>query len=98
MSDSLVDGNVDSGSQQQWISRNCDWKSWTGSNWNMVFVGVAHPPEGAWPSPSYTRKISLNGAVSVEGKEKLWYITRCHVLGAPKENAGFAKTQCSSIF
>src|SRR5271168_1576626 len=42
MSDSLVDGNVDSGSQQQWISRNCDWKSWTGANWNMVFVGVVH--------------------------------------------------------
>ena len=55
MSDSLVDGNVDSGSQQQWISRNCDWKSWTGSNWNMVFVGVVHPPEGAWPSPPYTK-------------------------------------------
>src|SRR5256714_2755294 len=55
MSDSLVEGNVDSGSQQQWISRNCDWKSWTGSNWNMVFVGVAHPPEGAWPSPPYTK-------------------------------------------
>jgi hypothetical protein len=54
MSDTLVDGNVDSGSQQQWISRNCDWKSWTGSNWNMVFVGVVHPPEGAWPSPPYT--------------------------------------------
>src|SRR6201997_684834 len=54
MSDSLVDGNVDSGSQQQWISRNCDWKSWTGSNWNMVFVGAVHPPEGAWPSPPYT--------------------------------------------
>jgi hypothetical protein len=44
------------------------------------------------------RKISANGSVSVEGKGKLWYITRCHVLGAPKENAGFAKTQCSSIF
>jgi hypothetical protein len=54
MSDSLVDGNVDSGSQQQWISRNCAWKSWTGSNWNMVFVGVVHPPEGTWPSPPYT--------------------------------------------
>src|SRR5438552_471766 len=54
MSDSLVDGKVDSGSQQQWISRNCDWKSWTGSNWNMAFVGVVHPPEGAWPSPPYT--------------------------------------------
>jgi hypothetical protein len=55
MSDSLVDGNVDSGSQQQWIARNCDWKSWTGANWNMVFVGVVHPPEGAWPSPPYTK-------------------------------------------
>src|SRR5258706_8800986 len=55
MSESLVDGNVDSGSQQQWISRNCDWKSWTGANWNMVFVGVVHPPEGAWPSPPYTK-------------------------------------------
>jgi hypothetical protein len=55
MSDSLVDGNVDSGSQQQWISRNCDWKSWTGANWNMVFVGVVRPPEGAWPSPPYTK-------------------------------------------
>jgi hypothetical protein len=54
MSDSLVDGNVDSGSQQQWISRNCDWKSWTGSNWNMVFVGVVRPPDGAWPQPPYT--------------------------------------------
>jgi hypothetical protein len=55
MSDSLVDGNVDSGSQQQWVSRNCDWKSWTGANWNMVFVGVVHPPEGTWPSPPYTK-------------------------------------------
>jgi hypothetical protein len=55
MSDSLVDGNVDSGSQQQWISRNCDWRSWTGSNWNMVFVGVVRPPQGEWPSPPYTK-------------------------------------------
>jgi hypothetical protein len=55
MSDSLVEGNVGSGSQQQWISRNCDWKSWTGSNWNMVFVGVSRPPEGEWPSPPYTK-------------------------------------------
>lgn len=55
MSDSLVDGNVDSGSQQQWISRNCEWKSWTGWNWNMVFVGVVNPPAGAWPSPPYTK-------------------------------------------
>ena len=55
MSDSIVDGNVDSGSQQQWISRNSEWGSWTGSNWNMVFVGIPHPPQGEWPTPPYTK-------------------------------------------
>lgn len=55
MSDTLVDGNVDSGSQQQWISRNSEWGSWTGSNWNMVFVGDTHVPQGEWPNPPYTK-------------------------------------------
>ena len=55
MSDTLVDGNVDSGSQQQWISRNSEWGTWTGSNWNMVFVGIPHPPQGEWPNPPYTK-------------------------------------------
>ncbi|HWE86102.1 MAG TPA: hypothetical protein VG267_14250 [Terracidiphilus sp.] len=55
ISDSLIDGNVDSGSQQQWLSRNTEWASWTGSNWNMVFVGVNHPPDGNWPTPPYTK-------------------------------------------
>lgn len=55
MSDTLVDANVDSGSQQQWISRNSEWGSWTGSNWNMVFVGVNKPPQGEWPDPPYTK-------------------------------------------
>ena len=55
MSDTLIDGNVDSGTQQQWISRNSEWHSWTGANWNMVFVGVPNPPEGEWPSPPYTK-------------------------------------------
>ena len=62
MSDTLVDGNVDSGTQQQWISRNSDWKSWTGANWNMVFVGVPHPPAGDWPDPPYT-KVALTPIV-----------------------------------
>jgi hypothetical protein len=55
MSDTRVDGAVDSGSQQQWISRNSEWGSWTGSNWNMVFVGVPNPPQGEWPAPPYTK-------------------------------------------
>ncbi len=55
MSDSVIDGNVDSGSQQQWIARNSQWGSWTGSSWNMVFVGDVSPPAGEWPSPPYTK-------------------------------------------
>jgi hypothetical protein len=55
MSDTLIDGDVDAGPQQQWISRNSEWKSWTGSNWNMVFVGIPNPPEGEWPRPPYTK-------------------------------------------
>jgi hypothetical protein len=55
MSDTVVDGAVDSGTQQQWISRNVEWGAWTGANWNMVFVGVTRPPEGEWPKPVYTK-------------------------------------------
>ena len=54
MADTRVDGTVDSGTQQQWISRNCDWKTWTGSNWNMVFVGVPEAPATTWPKPAWT--------------------------------------------
>ena len=55
MSDSVIDGNVGAGPQQQWISRNDEWGSWTGANWNMVFVGVPNSPEGEWPEPPYTK-------------------------------------------
>jgi len=55
MSDSLIDGNVGAGPQQQWISRNSEWGSWTGANWNMVFVGIPNPPAGEWPAPPYTK-------------------------------------------
>ncbi|HTC76848.1 MAG TPA: hypothetical protein VK684_14805 [Edaphobacter sp.] len=55
MSDTLIDGTVASGTQQQWISRNSEWHSWTGANWNMVFVGIPNPPDGEWPKPPYTK-------------------------------------------
>jgi hypothetical protein len=59
MSDALVDGTVDSGSQQQWIARNSQWGKWTGASWNMVFVGDVSPPAGEWPSPPYTKVASV---------------------------------------
>ena len=54
LSDSKVDGQVNSGSQQQWLSRNDQWGSWTGSNWNMVFVGDTNAPAQSFPSKPYT--------------------------------------------
>ncbi len=56
LADSNTELMTDSGSQQQWLSRNCNWKAWMGANWNMVFVGTEEDkaPEGAWPGIPYT--------------------------------------------
>lgn len=54
LADSKVDGQVDSGSQQQWLSRNDTFGSWTGSNWNMVFVGTEGAPAQSFPAPPMT--------------------------------------------
>ncbi|MFD9125240.1 RICIN domain-containing protein [Kitasatospora sp. NPDC059571] len=54
MADSEIDGQVRSGSQQQWLSRNTQWGSWAGSNWNMVFVGDTNAPANSFPNPPYT--------------------------------------------
>lgn len=54
LADSQIDGKVISGSQQQWLARNDEWKQWDGGVWNMVFVGVNKPPAGAWPQRPFT--------------------------------------------
>lgn len=55
IADSRVDYDVQSGSQQQWISRNAHFGSWTGAQWNMVFVGVdSGLPGGTWPTTANT--------------------------------------------
>ncbi|BBH68390.1 hypothetical protein ACTI_50750 [Actinoplanes sp. OR16] len=54
ISDTKVDGQIDSGSQQQWITRNSQIGSWTGRNWNQVFVGVQGAPATSFPNPPYT--------------------------------------------
>jgi hypothetical protein len=54
LADSLIDGKVVPASQQQWLSRNCRWSTWTNAVWNMVFVGCENTPEGAFPKPAYT--------------------------------------------
>ncbi len=56
LSNSKIDLAVNSGSQQQWLSRNCDWNTWIGENWNMVFAGIEEgkSPDGTWPEHAYT--------------------------------------------
>ncbi|MEU8713251.1 RICIN domain-containing protein [Streptomyces sp. NPDC048663] len=54
IADSKIDGQVNSGSQQQWLTRNSQLGSWTGSNWNMVFVGSTGVPGTTFPSPPDT--------------------------------------------
>lgn len=54
MADTKIDGQVNSGSQQQWLTRNSQLGSWTGSNWNMVFVGSQGVPGTSFPNPPYT--------------------------------------------
>ena len=54
ISDSRIDGQIRSGSQQQFITRNSEMGSWAGSNWNMVFVGDTGAPGNTFPSPPDT--------------------------------------------
>ncbi|WP_052387891.1 hypothetical protein [Dactylosporangium aurantiacum] len=54
ISDSKIDGQIQSGTQQQWITRNSQIGSWSGSNWNQVFVGVQGAPGNSFPNPPYT--------------------------------------------
>uniref|UniRef100_A0A0G4HX32 Uncharacterized protein n=1 Tax=Chromera velia CCMP2878 TaxID=1169474 RepID=A0A0G4HX32_9ALVE len=44
MADSKVEGTVKSGSQQQWLTRNCAVLGWEGAVWNMMFVGTTGAP------------------------------------------------------
>ncbi|KAH8166566.1 hypothetical protein CIB48_g1670 [Xylaria polymorpha] len=55
MADSVVDHTVLPGSQQQWLSRNNKYGSWTNGVWNMVFVGDANAPcDDDFPTKPYT--------------------------------------------
>jgi len=54
IADSKIDGQVQSGSQQQWYSRDSIFGSWAGSVWNQVFSGVQGAPAQSFPAPAIT--------------------------------------------
>lgn len=60
LSDSKITNLADSGTQQQWLSRNSEWKNWIGENWNLVFVGLKEgsAPSGTWPEKPFTNVVN----------------------------------------
>jgi hypothetical protein len=49
IADSRIDGQVSSGSQQQWYTRDSSMGGWSGDVWNMVFSGVQGAPTQGFP-------------------------------------------------
>ena len=54
LADSKIDGKISSGPQQQWLTRNSEFREWEGGVWNMMFVGTPGTPEENWPEKPYT--------------------------------------------
>jgi hypothetical protein len=54
ISDTVITGNVNPCSQQQWFTRNSNIGSWSGGVWNMVFSGVTGAPAQGFPSTPIT--------------------------------------------
>lgn len=51
LADSKIDGQVLSGSQQQWYIRDSEIGSWSNGVWNQVFSGVAGAPASDFGAP-----------------------------------------------
>ena len=48
--DSRISGQINSGTQQQFLTQDTAMGSWAGSNWNMVFVGDTGAPGQSFPT------------------------------------------------
>lgn len=84
IADSKIDGFIDSGSQQQWFSRNAEFGTWRGGNWNKVFVGAVNAPEGRWPEKPYT---VIEKTPQIREKPFVAWRDGQFVVVAPKYNA-----------
>ena len=49
LANSIVDGQAGLTTGQQWFTRNSEFGSWRGGNWNRTFVGSVGTPEQDWP-------------------------------------------------
>ncbi|PWN44522.1 hypothetical protein IE81DRAFT_339966 [Ceraceosorus guamensis] len=54
IADCKVSGNIDNGTQQQFITRNTSMGSWTGGSYAQVFVGDEGAPPEDWPAKPFS--------------------------------------------
>jgi hypothetical protein len=54
IADSIITGQVNPCSQQQWYSRDSSFGTWSGGVWNMVFSGVIGAPAQTFPAKPIT--------------------------------------------
>ncbi len=87
LADSRITGTVNSGSQQQWFSRNCSWKSWSGQVWNMCFAGVDGAPQGVYPTDKYT---VLESVPQMREKPRLVFTENGYRIAVPAERENAA--------
>jgi hypothetical protein len=71
IADSHIDGQVTSGSQQQWYTRDSSMGSWAGGVWNMVFSGVHGAPAQGFPT---TNKDTVLATTPVSREKPYLYI------------------------
>ncbi len=66
IADSAISGNINSGGQQQWFTRNSTFTRYNNGGWSRVFVGCEGAvPGGAWPSG---RSTNIDNASYVKEK------------------------------
>ncbi|MDB6008430.1 MAG: Coagulation factor 5/8 type domain protein [Gammaproteobacteria bacterium] len=71
IADSRIDGQVTSGSQQQWYTRDSSMGGWSGGVWNMVFSGVQGAPVQGFPA---TNKNTVLATTPVSREKPYLYI------------------------
>jgi hypothetical protein len=80
MANCKIDGTVFSGSQQQWLTRNTEFKKWEGGVWNMMYVGVVNAPKENWPDKPVT---TINETPEVREKPYWIYSEGKYLLKIP---------------
>lgn len=93
LANTKVSGTVQSGSQQQWYTRNSEVGAWDGGVWNMVFSGVAGAPATNFGGTDLTgagadRSITNVATTPVSREAPFLYVSASDPAAADPADAG----------